>query len=71
MYSSMLSVYFCTYKPDQIWSHKDYYIQVILSRLEKYELKKKNNDILHFIWKIWWASKIIVVAIQTKTYLNL
>ena len=48
MYSSMLSVYFCAYKPHQTWSHKDYYIQVILSRLEKYELKKKNNDILHF-----------------------
>ena len=49
MYSSMLSVYFCAYKPHQTWSHKDYYIQVILSRLKKYELKKKNNDILHFV----------------------
>ena len=52
MYSSMLSAYFCVYKPLQTWSHKDYYKQVILSRLEKYELKKKNNDILHFVWNI-------------------
>lgn len=49
MYSSMLSVYFRA-QPHQIWGHKDYYIQVILGQLEKYELKKKSKkSILHFV----------------------